>query len=294
MRCTFDNQPLHLICDMCAATRETDKHPEHTQRHCHYHQQQHAFQLPTESSSMDLMDVHTRDIRLKRHASSQESIEKEKRDHKLARTSSEQVVSSGLKLVSLECSPSSYAGPSQNVESYSLNDLLGGSWKTMWQFNYLLDFSWFESKIPSRRVDRNMYFVVHGTKAVKEECEKIKSKRKYIKFYFPTYGENRGLHHTKMMIFFYENETARVVIHTANLIEQDWGKKTQGGWISSLLHKKDKKRPSGPNTTFESDLIRYLSAYADTSAVISDLKLYDFSHEKGVLVGSVPGSHECS
>ena len=96
------------------------------------------------------------------------------------------------------------------------------------------------------------------------------------------------------MIFFYENETARVVIHTANLIEQDWGKKTQGGWISSLLHKKDKKRPSGPNTTFESDLIRYLSAYADTSAVISDLKLYDFSHEKGVLVGSVPGSHECS
>ncbi len=36
-----------------------------------------------------------------------------------------------------------------------------------------------------------------------------------------------GTHHTKMMFLLYETGL-RVVIHTANLIPQDWRQKTQG------------------------------------------------------------------
>ncbi|KAH3855028.1 hypothetical protein DPMN_097587 [Dreissena polymorpha] len=36
-----------------------------------------------------------------------------------------------------------------------------------------------------------------------------------------------GTHHTKMMLLLYE-DGLRVVIHTSNLIEQDWHQKTQG------------------------------------------------------------------
>jgi tyrosyl-DNA phosphodiesterase 1 len=36
-----------------------------------------------------------------------------------------------------------------------------------------------------------------------------------------------GTHHTKMMFLVYTNGI-RVIIHTANLIEDDWGLKTQG------------------------------------------------------------------
>lgn len=36
-----------------------------------------------------------------------------------------------------------------------------------------------------------------------------------------------GTHHTKMMFLRYKTGM-RVVVHTANLIEQDWSQKTQG------------------------------------------------------------------
>ena len=36
-----------------------------------------------------------------------------------------------------------------------------------------------------------------------------------------------GTHHTKMMLLLYENGL-RVVIHTSNIIQQDWYQKTQG------------------------------------------------------------------
>lgn len=48
-----------------------------------------------------------------------------------------------------------------------------------------------------------------------------------------------GTHHTKMMIFEYA-EGLRVVVHTANLVDEDWRDKTQGEpcsghWLSPLL-----------------------------------------------------------
>jgi tyrosyl-DNA phosphodiesterase 1 len=41
-------------------------------------------------------------------------------------------------------------------------------------------------------------------------------------FVFP-YVEQWGTHHTKAMFLFYKDKSLRIIIHTANLISQDWG-----------------------------------------------------------------------
>ncbi|XP_071528401.1 uncharacterized protein [Panulirus ornatus] len=43
-----------------------------------------------------------------------------------------------------------------------------------------------------------------------------------------------GTHHTKMMIFEYKTGLL-VVVHTANLVPDDWYEKTQGFWVSPLF-----------------------------------------------------------
>lgn len=75
-----------------------------------------------------------------------------------------------------------------------------------------------------------------------------------------------GTHHTKMMLLLYE-EGLRVVIHTSNLIREDWHQKTQGIWLSPLYPRIDQgNHTSGESRThFKADLISYLTAYNDPS-----------------------------
>ena len=37
------------------------------------------------------------------------------------------------------------------------------------------------------------------------------------------------------MVFVYEDESVRVVVHTANLVGSDWENRTQGVWVSPRL-----------------------------------------------------------
>jgi tyrosyl-DNA phosphodiesterase-1 len=95
-----------------------------------------------------------------------------------------------------------------------------------------------------------------------------------------------------MMILFYSTGDARVVIHTANLVEYDWRNKTQGVWVSPLLSRK----PSGAtqeSCQFEDDLIRYLEAYKEEkiNALVNRLKRLDFSKCRAVIIASIPGRH---
>ncbi|ORY04331.1 phospholipase D/nuclease [Basidiobolus meristosporus CBS 931.73] len=97
-----------------------------------------------------------------------------------------------------------------------------------------------------------------------------------------------GTHHSKVMILFYE-EHVRIVIHTANLVPQDWRNKTQAAYVSPLLQK---KTDIGRSTVFERDFLSYLAAYGNILNSTRDkLSKYDFSPCKGTIIGSVPGRH---
>lgn len=67
-----------------------------------------------------------------------------------------------------------------------------------------------------------------------------------------------------MMLLGYKDGSMRVVVSTANLLEDDWHNRTQGLWISP----KCAQMPDGADTAsfdsptgFRDDLVRYLVHY---------------------------------
>jgi tyrosyl-DNA phosphodiesterase 1 len=114
-----------------------------------------------------------------------------------------------------------------------------------------------------------------------------------------------GTHHSKMMILIRHDDTAQVVIHTANMIARDWTNMTQAAWRSPPLplHKgpaahraANSSATLGSGSKFKADLLNYLRAYDHQRRVIcrelvEKLEKYDFSAIKAALIASVPGRH---
>lgn len=110
-----------------------------------------------------------------------------------------------------------------------------------------------------------------------------------------------GTHHSKMLVLFRNDDTAQVIIHTANMIAKDWTNMTNGVWQSPPLPRLQTE-PSeidtevGSGSKFKIDLLNYLRAYNDKRNVcrslVDELEMYDFSAVRGALVASVPGRHD--
>ena len=113
-----------------------------------------------------------------------------------------------------------------------------------------------------------------------------------------------GTHHSKMMILLRHDETAQIIIHTANMIAHDWTNMTQAAWISPKLPlmapAKQQAVPTetpviGSGERFKVDFLNYLRAYdrrrVTCRPIINELVKYDFSAIRGALIASVPGRH---
>lgn len=111
-----------------------------------------------------------------------------------------------------------------------------------------------------------------------------------------------GTHHTKMMVMFRHDDTAQVIIHTANLIHQDWTNLTQAVWRSPLLpllasDSVDLPASSPPamgtGHRFKHDLLQYFLAYgrSRTGRLVDLLIRHDFAAVRAAFVASVPGRH---
>lgn len=113
-----------------------------------------------------------------------------------------------------------------------------------------------------------------------------------------------GTHHSKMMVLFRHDETAQIVIHTANMIVRDWTNMTQAVWVSPSLplqgtsdkNPEPAEAPIGSGARFKVDFLNYLRAYdkrkPTCKLLIDQLIKYDFSSIRGSLIGSVPGRHK--
>lgn len=115
-----------------------------------------------------------------------------------------------------------------------------------------------------------------------------------------------GTHHSKMMVLFRHDDTAEVIIHTANMISKDWTNMTNGVWRTPRLPQaqsnsdehasiKSSELPFGCGSRFKIDLLRYLRCYnvrtPTCASLIKQLASFDFSAVKGALIASVPGRH---
>lgn len=105
-----------------------------------------------------------------------------------------------------------------------------------------------------------------------------------------------GSHHTKMMVFCYQDKSVRVVVSTANLVEEDWLNRTQGLWISPKCPPLPPDSDTGAGesvTNFKCDLLQYLSSYKlpELQPWLERIRAVDMSAVKVFFIASVPGTH---
>ncbi|KAI1615014.1 putative tyrosyl-DNA phosphodiesterase [Exophiala viscosa] len=203
-------------------------------------------------------------------------------------------IPSPFKLTSIRDLPSS-----QNNDTVSLHDILGNPLiKEAWIFNFCFDVDWLMTFFDPDVRSQVKVKVVHGSWkrdsenriAIENACTRwpnVESLTAYLPDPF-------GTHHSKMFVLFTHDDSAQVVIHTANMLHQDWTNMTQAAWQSPFLPKlKDKLQTSigniGSGSRFKYDLLAYLEAYGSkTRAVREQLSDFDFTSVRGALVASVP------
>ncbi|XP_033639145.1 tyrosyl-DNA phosphodiesterase 1-like [Asterias rubens] len=183
-----------------------------------------------------------------------------------------------------------------NSQAVHISDILApcmGELVASVQFNYIFDIPWLMKQYPAQSRSKPL-LIVHGEqRQSKVALHEAAHPYPNIKLCQAKLDIMYGTHHTKMMLLLYTNGM-RVVIHTANIINQDWFQKTQGVWISPLFPKTDSTSTSTDSPTlFQRDLAEYLTAYRSPSLQewIGHIRSHDMSEAKVFISASVPGRH---
>ncbi|KAM7542936.1 hypothetical protein Aperf_G00000008999 [Anoplocephala perfoliata] len=162
------------------------------------------------------------------------------------------------------------------------------------QFNYMFEVEWMLHQYPAKFRSLPLLIVHGAADGQVNELRQQASKMSNLSVVEAPLPIVYGTHHTKMMLLKYE-DGLRVVIHTANQIQDDWALRTQGIWISPKLIPGN----TDSRTHFRADLIEYLRAYKQGSHALKELDHWidiigdhDFSPIKVWLIGSVPGRHK--
>ncbi|KAH8884768.1 phospholipase D/nuclease [Thozetella sp. PMI_491] len=198
-----------------------------------------------------------------------------------------------------------------NKDTVTLEDLVGDPLlKECWQFNYLHDIDFIMEALDEDVRHLVKVHVVHGFwKSEDPNRRKLQNQAvqyKNVELHAAYLPEMFGTHHSKMMILLKHDDTAQVVIHTANMIERDWRNMSQAVWRSPPLpllavensgsQEAGGEFPVGSGLRFKVDLLNYLRAYNDKrlvcTSIIETLARYDFESIKGALIASVPGRHD--
>ncbi|KAI8787957.1 tyrosyl-DNA phosphodiesterase 1 [Biomphalaria glabrata] len=178
----------------------------------------------------------------------------------------------------------------------SLKDILSNSMgvlRSSCHFNFMFDIKWLMSQYPAdfRKLP---VLLVHGEQGRSEtDLKSEASDYANITLCRAALDIPYGTHHTKMMLLLYERGM-RVVIHTANLIDNDWHQKTQGVWISPLFPPLKNSSDKGDSTTgFKADLLQYIAAYRSIKLTPWEkhIQSHDMSSANVYIIGSVPGRH---
>lgn len=200
-------------------------------------------------------------------------------------------------LTTISSAPETHNEP-LSVTFQELLDPSLGELESSVQINFMVEIAWLLAQYTFARCNKLPMLILYGDEEAQlRDIQKKKPNVTSIKVNLPG---PIGVHHTKMMLFFYKDNSMRVVVSTANLYEDDWHNRVQGLWISDKLP----ALPEGTShvshgesvTGFREDLMRYLIAYdiGKLQPIIARIRRTDFSGVKVFFVFSVPGSHRDS
>lgn len=197
----------------------------------------------------------------------------------------------------------------QNLDTITVKDILGDVMiKEAWVFNFLFDVDWMMGQFDSDTRGLVSVKLIHGfwkredpNKAdIDEACSRypnVEARAAWLEDPF-------GTHHTKMIILFRHDDSAQVIIGTANMIPKDWTIMTNAVWRSPLLpllpegnaRRFYHNQPPGSGPRFKHDLLQYLAAYGRPriGPLIDNIERYDFSAVRGALIGSTPSKVKLS
>ena len=179
----------------------------------------------------------------------------------------------------------------ENVGATGIRDALQEvGWTRGFLGNFMVDLPWLVSEVP-RVVEAEQVVLAHGGR---ERCnldgadavaglELIDMASSLPPF---------GSHHCKFAVLFGE-ASVRVVIHTANYIPRDWGRKTQGAYVRDFprLLRGTPPRAEGFGVDLEAFLVAAYGAHPGARQLAGHLRAYDFSEARAALVASLPGKH---
>ncbi|KAJ6258616.1 hypothetical protein Dda_6663 [Drechslerella dactyloides] len=193
----------------------------------------------------------------------------------------------------------------KNIDTITITDILGNPLiREIWSFNFMHDLEWMVSHLDEDTGSSIDIKVIHGNwkrddpsrRQLEAEKEKLTAdgsfKIELITAFLP---DPFGTHHTKMLVLFYHDDTAEVVIHTANMIPWDWSNMTQAVWRSPklpLLRDDTTEKKEGVGWSFKEGLMAYIGAYGwRTEKLAKQLRMYDFRDVRAIFIGHVPGEH---
>ncbi|KAI0478074.1 tyrosyl-DNA phosphodiesterase [Xylaria cf. heliscus] len=195
-----------------------------------------------------------------------------------------------------------------NVNAVSLNDLIGDPLiAELWDFNYLHDIEFLMGHLDEDTRALTKVHVVHGFWKREDRNRLLLQEQagqyKNVTLRTAYMSEMFGTHHSKMLVLIRHDDTAQIIIHTANMIAKDWTNMTNGVWLSPVLPKLQPPQQGngihgaiGSGLRFKFNLLSYLRAYNMRRDVcislVEELTKYDFSAVRGALVASVPGRHD--
>jgi tyrosyl-DNA phosphodiesterase 1 len=188
--------------------------------------------------------------------------------------------------------------PDRNVDTISLHDILGNPLiKEIWVFNFCFDIDWMMQHFDEDIRSLVKVKVIHGSwkredgnkLGIDDACRRwpnVEAATAYLPDPF-------GTHHSKMFVIFTHDDTAEVIIHTANMLAKDWTNMAQAVWRTGPLPtckgNDGELAELGAGQRFKFDLLAYLKAYKKpTAALVEMLRTFDFSNVRGALVASVP------
>jgi len=166
--------------------------------------------------------------------------------------------------------------------------------------NYMIDVQWLFQVCPSwGSPGSSKVVLVHGNPTVLDCANReVLRDLPHVRQVRPRLPNPVGVHHSKVLLLFYGSRGVRICILTANMIAQDWSRKTQGAFIRDFPRKLEFSTNEG-SSEFEQDFVEYVSAVFGTTdrdkelglEVTSRIQEYDYQNSGVVLLPSVPGSH---